>query len=240
MAEKSASQAPRPASAKKGPTAAEIESKLAEQAESIETLKLETAGLRSTIDDSAAETAQLKNSIHTLVGAVNDISDKVAGLKEDARAREKLATPPAIETGQRPAPTGAVRPENPFDPIAMIEIAAVPRKGVTPQVFQFPDPDDNSGNKQLTYSFRMDAGKPILDDKGVQRRDEEGNPLWLRPPAAHYYMPRMFAVSQLRNDGGMKFVLVSPSECMVQGRGAKLNMEQRIVKADPDYQPPLF
>lgn len=192
---------------------------------------------------------ELKKSLEGTQNAVRELCRQVASHSLELNKYKNLATspvPPATETkeyeeptkGQIPKPHGNTIFKNPLDPAAMIEIAVVPREGLLPKAFSFPDP--NNSSQLLTYTFRMDEGKKKIGADGNPEIDSDGNIIYLRKPAAHYCMPRMFAEAQLRNDGGLKFVLVSPRQVTIERRSPKLNTETVIIVADPEYQPALF
>ena len=186
------------------------------------------------IDTISTDLKNMAEAVQKLLGTIDAHGEIIALLKEQLKVGKDTPV-----SGQLGRPKGNFELNNQFDPAAMYEIARVPNKGSIPDTMQFPDPNDATGQRLLTYSFRMDEGIPLMN--GAERAvDENGEPMWKREPAAHYYMPRMFAAAQLRNDGGAKFVLVSPKEVTIEVRGPKLNKEKRIIKADSDYQPPLY
>jgi hypothetical protein len=159
---------------------------------------------------------KLEREVKGLQDTFFEINKSIQDLTEAMKKR-----PEPTQAGQMPKSDGLVKGpkgnfvlQNPYDPEAMIEIALLPREGIVPAVMQFPDPNDTTGQKLLSYTFR-------LDDKG----------------RAHYFMPLMFAKAQLRNQGGLKFVLVSPSELPIEKKGPKLNTERYTITANTDFKP---
>lgn len=153
----------------------------------------------------------IQDSVISLSGAIQDVTEAVAMLK-NIKASSAVGKEP--ENGLMKSPEGNTVFKNPFDPLAMVEIALIPYEGYIPRIMQFPDPSDKSGLHLLSYNFR-------LDDKGN----------------IHYYLPRKFAAGQLAAKGGIKTVLVFPDELPVVMKNAKMTRETVTVKKHPEIQP---
>jgi hypothetical protein len=202
----------------------------------------EEKSITQQVKEIASAIGAVQEAIKNLCITQGHINAEVANLKTrlDLSVAPTTSTQPLQqpEPGQLARPHGNVVFNNTLDPAGMIEIAVV--GGSNPTAFSFPDPSDSSGSKMLNYTFRMDMGKPKIGADGKAEQDENGNIVYRRKPAPHYYMPRMFASAQLRNDGGLKFVLVSPKAMTIERRSAKMNTESIEILADTEYQPPLF
>lgn len=107
-------------------------------------------------------------------------------------------------------PAGDLKMDSGFDPTLFVEVARVPYPGIVPTI--------------LTYT----PEGATIPAHYAPKICEDGY--------AHYKLPRNFGAAQLRNDGGMKFVLCNPQKLIITKRGER-GMGERYVEVTASRQP---